>query len=155
MDRALLARVLQGDEDAIARFGESDHCAVVDWRDDLPAIVEAVAPFLPNGYLRLEATPGLPPSLIAGGRPPQQVPASATRQEDLISAVNRSLHPEFELRRFRPIDGDGYSLFVAPAKLWAELDRTSPAETERYFLGAERLAKYWRKGFFARLLSKP
>jgi hypothetical protein len=155
MDRALLGRVLQGDEEAIARFGESDHCAVIDWRDGLPGIVQAVAPFLPEDYLRLEEPAGLQPRLVAGGRPPQEVPAAANRQEDLISAVNRALLPEFELHRFRPIDGDGYSLFVAPADLWAELERSSPDATERYFLGAERLAAYWRKGFFARLLTKP
>ena len=55
MNRALLNRVLKGDAEAIEQFGESDHCAVVDWKDDLEAIVVAVSEFVPTGCLRIES----------------------------------------------------------------------------------------------------
>jgi hypothetical protein len=48
-----------------------------------------------------------------------------------------------------------YSLLAATAEFWAELERTQPEATERYFLSLERLAAHWRNGFVARLFSKP
>lgn len=45
MNRALLDRVMNGDAEAIEQFGNSDHCAVIDWKDDLDAVVAAVADF--------------------------------------------------------------------------------------------------------------
>lgn len=155
MDRALLDRILNADSGAIEAFGESDHCAVVDWKDDLEDIVLAVADFVPGGFLRVEAAPSGGQKLVRSDGKEIEAPSAPVKQEELLALVNRALAPQFELRRFRPVDGDGYSLFVAPAELWSELDRAHPEATERYFLSAERLASYWRKGFWGRLLSKP
>ena len=155
MNRALLNRVLQGEAEAIDRFGDSDYCAVVDWKDDLEAIVGAVADFMPSGYLRVESLSGGSQQLVRADGTKIEAPPGPVRQEELIAVVNRAIAPQFELRRFRPVDGDGYSLFVAPADLWSELERNHPEATKRYFLGAERLAAYWRKGFVGRLFSRP
>ncbi len=155
MDRALLSRVLQGDTVAIQQFGESDHCVVVDWKDGLDEIVAAVADFLPTGHLRLEAAGSTGSRLVRSDGTAIDAPEASIKQEELLLLVNRALAPEFELRRFRPNDGDGYSLLLAPSDFWDELERTHPEATERYFLSVERLATYWRRGFLARLLSKP
>ena len=155
MDRALLSHVLQGDAVAIQQFGESDHCVVVDWKDGLDEIVAAVSDFLPTGYLRLEATGSASTRLVRSDGSAIDAPEASVKQEELLLLVNRALAPQFELRRFRPNDGDGYSLLLAPCEFWADLERTQPEATERYFLSVERLATYWRRGFIARLLSKP
>ena len=155
MDKALLARVLDGDETAIQQFGESDNCAVIDWRDGLPELIAAVQPFLPKGYLRSEAKDG-GFQLYAGGRGPASIEAQAqTKQEDLIASLNRALQPDFEVRQFTAVEGDGYSLFVAPASEWKDIERANAAAVQKYFLSGERLAAYWRKGYLARLFSKP
>jgi hypothetical protein len=155
MNRALLNRVLRGDADAIEQFGESDHCAVVDWKDGLEEIVDAVADFLPSGHLRVEANSGERQRVVRADGVAVEAPSEPVRQEELLAAVNRALVPQFELRRFRPVDGDGYSLFVAPAELWTELERVHPEATERYFLEVARLAAYWKKSLVGRLFSKP
>ncbi len=155
MNRALLNRVLKGEAEAIEQFGEADHCAVVDWKDDLEAIVGAVAAFIPSGFLQVQPLSAGGQQLVLADGTKIDAPPSPVRQEELIALVNRAIAPQFELRRFRPVDGDGYSLFVAPADVWSELERTHPEATERYFLGAERLAAFWRKGFVGRLFSKP
>jgi asparagine synthase (glutamine-hydrolysing) len=51
MHQMLLQRVLDGDKSAEIQFGESEYCAIIDWRDGAQEIVEAVASFLPDGYL--------------------------------------------------------------------------------------------------------
>lgn len=155
MNRALLIRVLKGDAEAVEQFGDSDHCAVVDWKDDLQAIVAAVAEFVPSGFLRIDAPGSNGQRIVRADGKAIECPSAPVRQEELIALVNRALAPQFELRRYRPVDGDGYSLFVASADLWSELERDHPEATARYFLGAERLAAYWRKGFVGRLFSKP
>jgi hypothetical protein len=155
MNQALLQRVLDGDQSAIAQFVESDNCAVIDWRDGLPELVAAVEPFLPEGYLRLEPKRG-EFLLYAGGRDPKAVKMQAqSRQEDLIASLNGALIPDFELRQFTPIEGDGYALFVAPATVWQDMERSHAIAVQKYFLSAERLVAYWRKGYLARLFSKP
>ena len=155
MDKGLLARVLDGNQTAIEQFGESDNCAVVDWRDGLPELIAAVEPFLPKGHRRSEARDG-ELLLYAGDRGPTPVNVrDEMKQEDLIASLNRVLLPEFEIRQFTPIEGDGYALFVAPASVWQDIERSHATAVENYFLSAERLASYWRKGYLARLFSKP
>jgi|GEM_PF-3542859 len=155
MDKALLLRVLDGDQAAIEQFGDSDNCAVIDWRDGLLELIAAVEPFLPKGYLRSEPKDG-GFLLHAGGRGSSPIEVQLkTRQEDLIASLNRALCPDFEIRQFTPMTGDGYSLFVAPASVWQDIERSHSVAVQKYFLSAERLAAYWRKGYFARLFSKP
>jgi len=79
----------------------------------------------------------------------------AAKQEELLVQLNSVLSPDFELRQFRPVDGDGYAILVAPRATWSEMERTYPEATERLFLTTERLATFWRKGYIARLFSKP
>lgn len=153
MDRALLNRVLEGDPIAAEQFGESDHCAVVDWKDGLEKIIAALADFLPSDHLRIEVFEGTRKKIVRADGMTIEMPSTSIKQEEIVALVNRVLAPRFEIRRFRPIDGDGYSLFVAPAELWAELEFEHPKETERYFMSAERLATYWRKSFVGRLFS--
>ena len=155
MDASLLRRVLQGDEDAAMQFGQCEHCAVVDWKDGLDAIVESVSDHLPPGFLRVKESEGSGPSLVRGDGMTFLAPAGHVKQEQLLGLVNKALAPQFEMRRFRPMDGDGYSLLVASAEFWANLGNAHPEATERYFLSVDRLAAYWSKGFFARLVSKP
>jgi hypothetical protein len=156
MISAFLQRVLQGDEEAIASFGEAEHCAGIDWRDRPTEIVSAIAAFLPTGYLVAEDRGDSTYGVVVHEEPPRSVLVSwPTKQEDLLARINAILSPDFELRQFRPFDGDGYSLFVAPRAVWSEIERTHPEATERLFLTADRLAAYWRKGYLARLFSKP
>ena len=156
MNQALLSRVLQDDPEAIAAFGESDHCAVIDWRDGLAEIVGAVSAFLPDHYLAVEQLPDHQYNLLAGGRPPAPVSVLPNvKQVALISAVNEAIQPEFELRQFTPFDGDSYSLFVAPRVVWSAMERDHPKSTERLFLSAARLASYWSKSYLSRIFSKP
>lgn len=153
MDRVLLERVLQGDIESVALFGRADHCAVVDWRDGLTEIVTAVAAFLPAGYLHIGGAGGGIRLVVQGT--PNLPPVRSAKQEGLLLQVNRALEPEFELRQFRPADGDSYSIFVAPASFWQEIDRTHPEASEHYFLPMERLAAFWSKSYLGRLLSRP
>ena len=69
-------------------------------------------------------------------------------------ALNRVLAPDYELRQFVPGDGDGYSLFLKPVSWWHDFDAKHPEIAQKYFLSAERLAAFWKKSFFQRLLSK-
>lgn len=156
MNNKLLTQMLDGDEEAIEQFGESDNCAVIDWRDGLPELVSAVEPFLPKEHLRLEQIDEVSFQLYAGSGAPQAINVTASvKQEDLIEFLNQALMPNFELRQFTPNDGDGYSLYIAPSTVWHEIERTHPDAVGEYFLSAERLAAYWRKSYFARLFSKP
>jgi hypothetical protein len=156
MDRALLNRVLLGDENAIADFGESEHCAVIDWRDGLAEIVAAVAPFLPAGHMALGRLAASEAEIVVAGRAPIPIALSPRpAQESLLLSVNKALQPDFELRQFRPVDGDGYALFVAPRSLWSEAERSHPQAIEKLFLSVERLSAYWSKSYLARLFTNP
>jgi len=156
MNETLLSRLLAGDKEAVEAFGESDNCVVVDWRAGLPEILEAITPFVRSDYLRVERRAEAGYLVRAGTRDPQILDfPPRTRQEELFVAVNRALLPDFELRQYTPVDGDGYALFLAPPTVWKSIELSHPQATERYFLSVERLAAYWRKGYFARLFSKP
>ena len=156
MNRALLDGVLHGGVDAFAAFGDAEHCAVIDWRDGPAEIVAAVASFLPPNHLTLGRHSETECELVVTAKAPKSVLLSpAAKQEMLLLAINEALQPEFELRQFRPFDGDGYSIFVAPRSVWSEIQRAQPQAVDRLFLTMERLAAYWRRGYFARLFSKP
>ena len=156
MDLALLERVLHGDQEAIALFGEAEHCAVIDWRDGPVEIVAAVAAFLPNGYLTIQRCNEIEYELVVHGKSPKVMLVSPqTRQEAHILAINEALSPEFEIRQFRPCEGDGYSLFVAPSSVWANIQSEHHQAAERLFLTAQRLFTYWSKSYIARLFTRP
>ena len=156
MDRALLDRVLLGDADAIATFGEAEHCAVVDWRAGLSEMVASVASFLPPGYLGVGKLTDSGAEILVAGRPPRFIALSPPpSQESLLLSISQALQPEFELRQVRPVDGDGHALLVAPSSLWSDIERLHPQATEKLFLSAERLAAYWSKSYLRRMLSKP
>lgn len=156
MDTSLLYRVLEGDALAAEEFGEADTCAVVDWRDGPRGIVAALAAFLPDGYLAVGRVDASGCQILVHGKPPVTVPlpANAT-QEHLLAGIDRALAPAYGLRQFRPVDGDGYAIYVAPGPVWSEIERAYPQATERFFLSAERLAAYWSKGYWRRLFGKP
>jgi len=156
MDQMLLQRVLEGDQAAQMLFGESDHCAVIDWRDGAAEVVDAVAAFLPEGYLALGQLTERTCELIVQGRSPVLVELSPTAtQEKLLLSICNTIAPDYELRQFRPMDGDSYSVFVAPHSVWVGIESGHPEAAERLFLSAQRLAAYWSKGFLARVFSKP
>jgi hypothetical protein len=156
MNRTLLNRVIAGDQEAVAGFGEAEHCAVIDWRDDFDEIVAAVAPFLPEGYVTVRHDGEDACQLLVRGKAPGPISLSpGVRQETHFQSINDALKPEFELRQFRPFDGDSYSLFVAPSSLWSEIEAAHPHAVERLFLPIDRLVAYRRKGYLARLFSKP
>jgi len=156
MDQSLLYRMLEGDEEATALFGNAENCAVIDGRDGPAEIVAAIAAFLPAGYLILgRVTPGSCELQIGGGST-VTVPLSArATQENLLLSISQAMEPAFELRQFRPCDGDGYSIFIAPCAVWSGIERTHPEATEALFLTARRLAAYWSKSYLARLFDKP
>jgi hypothetical protein len=152
----LLQRALQGDDQAVAAFGEAEHCAVIDWRDGLTEIVSAVGEFLPRGLLTVEERANSTQLISVQSQPTRSISISlAAKQEELLAQLNSVLSPDFELRQFRPVDGDGYAILVAPRATWSEMERTYPEPTERLFLTTERLATFWRKGYLARWFSKP
>ena len=156
MDQTLLQRVLDGDQAAQIQFGQSEHCAVVDWRDGPQEIFEAVASFLPDGFLAMGTLTEDSCELIVQGRQPVLAELSSTAtQERLLLSIGNAIAPEYELRQFRPMDGDSYSMFVAPRSVWAGIDSENPQVAERLFLSAQRLAAYWSKGFVARMFSRP
>lgn len=138
------------------QFGEADHCAVIDWRDGPVEVVDAVAFFLPNGYLSHRKLSEQAYEIIVQGRPPvlTELSPKATQEKLLLSICN-AIAPEYELRQYRPMDGDSYSVFVAPRSVWASMEGQHRDATERLFLNAARLAAYWSKGYLARLFSKP
>lgn len=153
---ALLQRALQGDAEAIASCGEPGHCAVIDWRDGFPEIVTTISAFLPQAFLTVEDQGDSSYRLSARSQPPRSVLIPArSRQEDLLAQIDSVTRPDFELRQFKPVDGDGYALLVAPSAIWSEMESAYPEATERLFLTADRLAAFRRKGFFARLFSRP
>ena len=128
----------------------------MDWRDGIAEIVAAVASFLPEGYLELEHPGDAVCQLIVRGKPPKSVSLSPqVKQEELLVSISEALKPDFELRQFRPVDGDGYAIFVAPHATWSAMERNHPQSIDRLFLTAERLAAYWRKGYFACFFIKP
>ena len=156
MNQQLLERLLIGDKEAIDIFGESDNCAVIDWHAGVPEIVETVASFLPLDYMKLEQTSPTSFLLHAGGRFSQPIELSShTRQESLISLVNALLAPDFELRQFKPCDGDPHSLYVAATDVWKKVEHLHPLAVEKFFLSAPRLAVYWQRGYHSRLFSRP
>ena len=153
---ALISGLISDNEEAVAAFGESDTCVVVDWRDGAEEIFEAVTPFLPQGYLRVEQRGGIAWTVHAGDRPARTVESTqTTKQEEFFVALNDVLAPDFELRQYTPVNGDGYSLFLASSAWWQSFAAEHPKVLAKYFLSADRLAAYWRKNFLARLFSKP
>jgi hypothetical protein len=152
----LLKRVLAGDADAIAEFGDGDNCAIVGWRAGLAEIADEIAAKLPDGYFKILSTTTDELVVEVGSRTKEIVSASPeTKQEELLLRFDRLLHPEYEMRQFRPFDGDGYSLYIAASSTWSSLERTDAKAIEDYFLSMPRLEAYWKKGYFARLFSKP
>jgi hypothetical protein len=155
MKTDIIQTLLRGDEEAILGLGESDICAVVDWRDGAEEIFTAIAEFLPDGFLAaIPSEDGLM-TISASGGPTLEVNVPLNKQEPFIDSINRILSPDYEIRQFRPCDGDGYSLLVRPASWWSQFDEKHPEIAEKYFLSTKRLAAYWSKNYFARLLSKP
>ncbi|WP_446809108.1 hypothetical protein ACH50O_17895 [Methylomonas sp. 2BW1-5-20] len=156
MNQTLLQRVLDGDQTAQTQFGEAEHCVVIDWRDGPAEVVEAIAAFLPTGYLALGTLSEQTCELIVQGRPPVLVEISPNAmQEKLLLCISNAIAPEYEIRQYRPMDGDGYSVFVAPQSVWANIESAHPKAVQRLFLSAQRLAAYWSKGYLARVFSKP
>jgi hypothetical protein len=155
MSLELINRIFENDEEAIQAFAECDNCAVIDWRDGFCEILDAASHFLPNAYIHVtEITPNIYSITIDGKTTNIEVPAQA-KQELLIDSANKLLQPNYEIRQFRPANGDAYSLFVASSDLWTNLEANNPEEVEKYFLSTARLATFWSKGYFARLFSKP
>jgi hypothetical protein len=156
MDDTLISGLVSDDEEAVAAFGESDSCVVVDWRDGAEEIFEAVVPFLPSGYLRIESRSSTEWAVQAGSRPECIVLfLSDTKQEDFFVSLNQVLAPDYELWQYTPFIGDGYSLLLAPCAWWQAFSHEHPRVLAKYFLSANRLAAYMRKSYFARLFSKP
>jgi hypothetical protein len=156
MNQPLLHRVLEGDEEAIALFGDAENCAVIDWRDGPAEIVAAIAAFLPDGYLTIGPVTTSSCELLVRDKPPVAAPLSSeATQENLLLSINYAIQPEYELRQFRPLDGDSYSIFVASRSVWSDIERANPQATEELFLSTPRLAAYWGKSYFARMFSKP
>jgi len=152
----LISGLISDNEEAVAAFGESDNCIVVDWRDGAEEIFEALTPFLPQGYLRVEKLGSTEWTVQAGNRPPRAIEFSKnTKKEEFFVALNEALVPDFELWQYTPVDGDGYSLFLAPTAWWQSLAEKHPRTLAKYFHSTNRLAAYWRKSYLARLLSNP
>ena len=138
------------------QFGEADHCAVIDWRDGAAEIVESIASFLPTGYLACGNLSERTCALIVQGRSPVLVELAPTAmQEKLLLCICNAIAPEYEIRQFRPMDGDSYSVFVAPKAVWVNIESGYPKAVESLFLSAQRLAAYWSKGYLSRVFSKP
>lgn len=144
-----------GDEERILRIGESDVCAVVDWRNRPEEVMEILGEFLPTGYLTWELEHEDKIRVMAGGRPPVAISWTSKKFEACLDAVNRALAPDFEMRQFRPCEGDGYSLLIETSAWWLDVTVREPDLIERYFLPLDRLAAYWGKSYFLRLISKP
>lgn len=155
MNVDLLHKVFANDEDAIQAFSESDCCAVIDWRDGFGEILEAVTHFLPDDYVRLTEVCTNSCKVSVGEKIIDLEVPSQAKQESLIDLVNKVLQPQYEIRQFRPANGDAHSLFVAPSEFWRDIEARDPKSVEKYFLSTARLAAYWNKNFFVRLLSKP
>jgi hypothetical protein len=129
---------------------------VIDWRDGAAEVVAAVAAFLPKGHLTLGRLTGQTCELMVQGKATAVVPLSPeATQENLLLSINNAIAPEFELRQFKPMDGDSYSVFVAPRSEWSSMESAHPQATELLFLSAQRLAAYWSKSYLSRLFSKP
>jgi len=155
-NETLISGLISDNEEAVAAFGESDNCVVVDWRDGAEEIFESLTPFLPQGYLQVEKPGTSKWTIRAGDRPPRNVEfPQNTKQEEFFVALNEVLAPDFELWQYTPVHGDGYSLFVAPTAWWQSFADEHPRVLAKYFLSATRLAAYQRKSYLARLLSKP
>jgi hypothetical protein len=156
MPKTLFSGLISDDGEAVAAFGESDNCVVVDWRDGPDEIFEAVTPFLPQGYFRVGRRGSTEWVVQAGERPAHTVEFfKGSRQEEFLVALNQVLAPDFELWQYTPANGDGYSLFLAPSAWWRSFAAEHPRVLAKYFLSANRLAAYMRKSYFARLFSKP
>lgn len=156
MSLPLLKRVLDGDSDAIESFGDGDICAIIDWRAGLSEMADEIAAKLPDGYFTI--LPSNTDSLVVqlGSRPQETISASpGAKQEELLLRLNSLLHPDYEMRQYRPRDGDSYSLYIAEMNTWSSLERAHAEALEKYFLTIPRLAAYWKKSYFARLFSAP
>jgi hypothetical protein len=156
MSLPLLRRVLTGDADAIEAFGDGEICAVIDWRAGLPEMAEEIAAKLPDGHFKIIRSTTHEVIVQVGSRAQEAVPVGPeAKQEELLLRLDGLLHPEYEMRQFRPFDGDSYSLYIAEAKTWSALQHENGEALEKYFLTIPRLAAYWKKSYLARLFSKP
>jgi len=144
-----------GEDERVLRVGESDICAVVDWRDGVTEITEAILDFLPSGFLSTEAVSPYEIRIHAGDREARVIKLQDQKQEPFINELNKLINPEFEMRQFRPFDGDCIALLVRPTSWWSEVTIQNPELVDRYFLTTERLAAYWSKSYLARFFSKP
>jgi hypothetical protein len=155
MDDSLVEKLVVGDTEAVEQFGECTNCVVTDWKNDAEDIFGAVSLFLPENYWKIEQFGDSEWCVQVSGRDPQVLAFTLYKQEDFFVALNRVMAPDFELRQYRPADGDGYSLFLRPVSWWLDFSSKHPALAERYFLTTDRLAAFWKKNFFQRLFSKP
>ena len=152
-DEALIDGLIKEDADAIDQFAECENCVVTDWRDDAEEILDAITVFLPSGYWSCEGA-GNAWQIAAGGRHTVNVAFIPKKQEPFFVQLNQVLQPDFELWRYRPADGDGYSLYLKPKGWWDNFRNKNPEIFEKYFESVESLAEFSGKSFTARLFSK-
>ena len=152
----LITGLISDNEEVIAAFGESDNCIVIDWRDGPEEIFEALIPFLPSGYLRIENRSSTE-WLVQTENQPERIVlvAPETKHEDFFVSLNQVLAPDYELWQYTPVNGDGYSLYLAPSPWWKSFAAEHPGVLAKYFLSLNRLAAYMKKRYFVRLFSRP
>ena len=152
-DDTLIRGLIDGDEDAISQFAECENCVVTDWRDGAEEILTATTAFLPKAYLVFDGSEN-EWRVTAGGRPSVSVVFIPQKQEPFFVQLNRILSPDFAMYRYRPADGDGYSLYLKPKSWWDSFKIQNPEIFDQYFESVESLAEYSAKSFFGRLFSK-
>ena len=122
----------------------------------MPEIVEEIAAKLPEGHFKVVRSTAEEVVVHVGSRTEEALAVELdAKQEDVLLRLDRLLHPEYEMRQFRPFDGDSYSIYIAEVETWTAIERESGKAVEKYFLTIPRLAAYWKKSYLARLFSSP
>ena len=129
--------LLSGDDNAIHEFAsDTDHCVIVDWREEEGDLIGYVADAIPEAGLSFaEAEEGEDLVLTYKGRSlPVGLTMSPRDRYITIRAINRVLAGDYEMRLFRvTYESDTHSFYIKPAEWWREAERVHPAEIARVF----------------------
>jgi hypothetical protein len=133
--------LVDGGRHELLQFGSCQHCVVVDWRDDVKAVLGGVQRMLPEGCLEYRRVDDQTWEIQCHGVQHSIVAPDDMRTERLLRAINRVLLPEYEMRIFTPTKGDGYSLLVRPTTWWSEFSTAHEGRARKLFITTDHQAE--------------
>ncbi|HUQ72793.1 MAG TPA: hypothetical protein VM165_24915 [Planctomycetaceae bacterium] len=129
--------LLSGNDKAIHEFAsDTEHCVIVDWREEEGDLIGYVANAIPEAGLAFTEDESGEDILLSyqGKTAPVGLTVSPRDRYITIRAINRLLAGDYEMRLFCvTFDSDTHSFYVKPAAWWREAEHAHPTQIARLF----------------------